>query len=127
MHQTASLGPFRQIQFCRPDYFIVMTHDHSLDFSLTQRIMRREDFAYFGLIGSKTKRVKFERRLIERGVAADRLPEITCPIGVEGIVDKAPWSIALAVTAQLLRVREMTARMGAPSMNRSRVLTAAAR
>ncbi|KND59480.1 XdhC protein (assists in molybdopterin insertion into xanthine dehydrogenase) [Candidatus Burkholderia verschuerenii] len=104
-----------------------MTHDHSLDFSLTQRIMRREDFAYFGLIGSKTKRVKFERRLIERGVAADRLPEITCPIGVEGIVDKAPWSIALAVTAQLLRVREMTARMGAPSMNRSRVLTAAAR
>jgi xanthine dehydrogenase accessory factor len=94
-------------------YFIVMTHDHALDFSLTQRIMRRDDFAYFGLIGSKTKRVKFERRLQERGVAADRLAEITCPIGVEGIVDKAPGSIALAVTAQLLRVREMTARYGA--------------
>lgn len=53
-------------------YFIVMTHDHALDFSLTQRIMRRDDFAYFGLIGSKTKRVKFERRLLERGVAASR-------------------------------------------------------
>jgi xanthine dehydrogenase accessory protein XdhC len=50
-------------------YFLVMTHDHSLDFSLTQRIMRREDFGYFGLIGSKTKRVKFERRLVERGLA----------------------------------------------------------
>jgi xanthine dehydrogenase accessory protein XdhC len=85
-------------------YFLVMTHDHSLDFALTQRIMRREDFAYFGLIGSKTKRLKFERRLVERRVSGHRLAEITCPIGVEGIVDKAPASIALAVAAQLLRV-----------------------
>ncbi|SAL38352.1 xanthine dehydrogenase accessory protein XdhC [Caballeronia concitans] len=91
-------------------YFIVMTHDHSLDFALTQRIMRRDDFAYFGLIGSATKRVKFERRLVERGLAAERLREMTCPIGVEGIVDKAPPSIALAVAAELLRVRETTAR-----------------
>jgi xanthine dehydrogenase accessory protein XdhC len=94
-------------------YFIVMTHDHSLDFALTQRIMRRDDFAYFGLIGSKTKRVKFERRLMERGVAAQRLTEITCPIGVEGIADKAPWSIGLAVAAQLLRVRGVAARVRA--------------
>jgi xanthine/CO dehydrogenase XdhC/CoxF family maturation factor len=82
-----------------------MTHDHSLDFSLATRIMRREDFAYFGMIGSKTKRVKFERRLMDRGVAADRLLEMTCPIGVAGIVDKAPASIALAVAAQLLQVQ----------------------
>jgi xanthine dehydrogenase accessory factor len=86
-------------------YFLVMTHDHSLDFSLAQRIMRRNDFTYFGMIGSKTKRVKFERRLMDRGVAEERLAEMTCPIGVEGIVDKAPPSIALAVTAQLLRVQ----------------------
>jgi xanthine dehydrogenase accessory protein XdhC len=86
-------------------YFLVMTHDHSLDFSLALRIMRRNDFAYFGLIGSKTKRVKFERRLIDRGVDPERLMEMTCPIGVEGIVDKAPVSIAVAVCAQLMRVR----------------------
>ncbi|SAL20172.1 xanthine and Co dehydrogenase maturation factor [Caballeronia choica] len=85
-------------------YFLVMTHDHSLDFSLAQRIMRRDDFTYFGMIGSKTKRVKFERRLMDRGVPVERLAEMTCPIGVEGIVDKAPASIALAVAAQLLRV-----------------------
>jgi xanthine/CO dehydrogenase XdhC/CoxF family maturation factor len=83
--------------------------------------MRREDFAYFGLIGSKTKRVKFERRLMERGLSAERLPEITCPIGVEGIVDKAPGSIALAVAAQLLRVREMTARLGLPALKAARL------
>ena len=58
-------------------YFIVMTHNHALDFELTERIMRRRDFAWFGLIGSKTKRVKFERRLMERGVEEERLGELT--------------------------------------------------
>jgi xanthine dehydrogenase accessory factor len=86
-------------------YFIVMTHNHALDFELSERIMRRRDFAWFGLIGSQTKRVKFERRLIERGVAAERMSEITCPIGVTGIVDKAPSSIAVAVAAQLMQMR----------------------
>ncbi|WP_233828388.1 xanthine dehydrogenase accessory protein XdhC [Paraburkholderia sp. ZP32-5] len=86
-------------------WFLVMTHNHALDFSLAARIMRRRDFSYFGMIGSKTKRVKFERRLLERGVDLDRLAEMTCPIGVEGIVDKAPSAIAIAVCAQLLRLR----------------------
>ena len=88
--------------------FLVMTHDHSLDFSLAVRIMRRNDFAYFGMIGSKTKRVKFERRLVDRGVDPGRLTEMTCPIGVEGIVDKAPASIAVAVSAQLMQVRALS-------------------
>ncbi|HEX7933745.1 MAG TPA: xanthine dehydrogenase accessory protein XdhC [Paraburkholderia sp.] len=86
-------------------YFLVMTHNHALDFSLTARIMRRRDFAYFGMIGSKTKRVKFERRLLERGVELERLAQMTCPIGVAGIVDKAPATIAVAVCAELLQVR----------------------
>jgi xanthine/CO dehydrogenase XdhC/CoxF family maturation factor len=82
-----------------------MTHNHALDFSLAARIMRRRDFTYFGMIGSKTKRVKFERRLLERGVDLDRLVEMTCPIGVDGIVDKAPSAIAVAVCAELLQIR----------------------
>ncbi|WP_244815324.1 xanthine dehydrogenase accessory protein XdhC [Caballeronia sp. Lep1P3] len=102
-------------------YFIVMTHDHALDFALTQRIMRRDDFAYFGLIGSKTKRVKFERRLIERGLAAERLVEMTCPIGVEGIADKAPHAIGLAVAAEVLRVREGRARLDASDWRAARL------
>ncbi|MFC0397578.1 xanthine dehydrogenase accessory protein XdhC [Paraburkholderia rhizosphaerae] len=85
--------------------FLVMTHNHALDFALAARIMRRRDFKYFGMIGSKTKRVKFERRLIERGVDPARMPEMTCPIGVDGIADKAPHAIALAVCAELLQMR----------------------
>jgi xanthine dehydrogenase accessory factor len=99
-------------------YFLVMTHNHALDFSLTTRIMRRRDVAYFGLIGSQTKRVKFERRLLERGVEAERLDEIVCPIGVAGIVDKAPVSIAVAVVAQLLQVRSRAIARGRAALGR---------
>jgi xanthine dehydrogenase accessory factor len=94
-------------------YFLVMTHNHALDFSLAERIMRRRDFAYFGMIGSRTKRVRFERRLVARGVEAERMREMVCPIGVAGIVDKAPWSIAVAVGAELMQVRAGMAVAGA--------------
>ncbi|MCA7971539.1 xanthine dehydrogenase accessory protein XdhC [Burkholderia sp. AU39826] len=86
-------------------YFLVMTHNHALDFSLAARIMRRRDYAYFGMIGSRTKRVRFERRLAARGVDPARLVEMVCPIGVAGIVDKAPGAIAVAVCAELLQAR----------------------
>lgn len=82
-----------------------MTHNHALDFSLAAQIMRRRDYAYFGMIGSRTKRVKFERRLAARGVDPARLVEMVCPIGVAGIVDKAPGAIAVAVCAELLQAR----------------------
>ncbi|NRR30347.1 xanthine dehydrogenase accessory protein XdhC [Oxalobacteraceae bacterium] len=89
--------------------FLVLTHSHALDLTLSDHIMRRTDFTWFGLIGSATKRVSFERRLRERGIPADRLPEMTCPIGIPGIVDKAPAVIAISVAAQLLQVWEAQA------------------
>ncbi len=86
-------------------YFLVMTHHHGLDFTLAERILRRRDFAYFGMIGSRTKRVKFERRLVAHGVAPERVREMVCPIGIAGIADKTPAAIAVAVCAELLQVR----------------------
>jgi xanthine dehydrogenase accessory factor len=89
--------------------FLVMTHSHALDQSLTERILRRGDFAWFGLIGSKTKRRQFEHRLRARGLSAQQLEAMTCPIGVDGIEDKLPAAIAIAVAAQVLQVREAQA------------------
>jgi xanthine dehydrogenase accessory factor len=87
-------------------YFLVMTHSHPLDQRLCQYILKRDDYAYFGLIGSRTKRRKFERRLQERGVTAQQLERMVCPIGVPGIRGKAPEIIAVAVAAQLLQYYE---------------------
>ena len=72
-------------------------------------ILRRADFAFCGLIGSKTKRATFSRRLAERGVAAAAIERLTCPIGAIGIAGRAPEIIAVAAVAELLRATSATA------------------
>lgn len=89
--------------------FLVLTHSHALDQQLSEHILRRSDFTWFGLIGSATKRVQFERRLRERGIPAERMADMTCPIGLPGIRDKAPAVIAVSVAAQLMQVWEAAA------------------
>jgi xanthine dehydrogenase accessory factor len=86
--------------------YLVMTHNHALDQRLTEAIMKREDVYWFGLIGSKTKRMQFEHRLQARGVDQARIDAMVCPIGIAGITNKAPAIIAASVCAQLLGVWE---------------------
>jgi xanthine dehydrogenase accessory factor len=86
--------------------FVVMTHDHACDLVLAERILRRDDFLFFGMIGSRTKRRQFEDRLAANGIDPLRIARMVCPIGVEGIVDKAPEVIALSAAAQLLQAVE---------------------
>lgn len=85
-------------------YFLVMTHSHAMDEALAERILARDDFAYFGLIGSAAKRRQFEKRLAARGIDPARFKRMTCPIGVRGIAGKEPEVIAIAVAAELLQV-----------------------
>ena len=89
----------------RASYFLVMTHSHALDETLTERILRRGDFAYFGLIGSLSKRRQFERRLTARGIDPALFARLTCPIGIGRIPGKEPGVIAIAVVAELLRTK----------------------
>jgi xanthine dehydrogenase accessory factor len=86
--------------------YLVMTHSHALDQRLCEAILRRGDAGWFGLIGSKTKRMQFERRLLARGIVRDQLDRMICPVGVPGISGKQPAVIAVAVCAQLLQVWE---------------------
>jgi xanthine dehydrogenase accessory factor len=83
--------------------YLVMTHSHALDFELIEEILRRDDAAFIGLIGSATKRAQFEARLRARGFTEAQLQQIVCPIGVAGIESKHPGAIATAVAAQLLQ------------------------
>ena len=84
-------------------FYLVLSHRHDLDLTLTEAILRRGDVGFVGLIGSATKRARFLRRLEERGVPAAALARLTCPIGLPGIVGKQPELIAVAVVAQLLQ------------------------
>ncbi len=84
-------------------FYLVLTHSHDLDLAIAQKILRRSDFGFFGLIGSKSKRARFIHRFEQRGIAEEAIARMTCPIGLPGIVGKEPEVIALAVVAQLMQ------------------------
>lgn len=88
----------------RGAFYLVLTHRHDLDLRIAEAILARNDFAFFGLIGSKTKRARFIRRFEQRSLPPEAIARMTCPIGVPGIDGKEPEVIAVAVVAQLLQV-----------------------
>lgn len=98
--------PEAEVAAAPPDAaFLVMTHSHALDFEIVRAILARGDFRYCGLIGSRTKRARFTRLLLERGCSQAAVARLTCPIGLPGIPGKEPAVIAAAVAAQLLTLR----------------------
>ena len=84
---------------------VVMTHEHPLDLAITAAALGR-DFPFVGLIGSETKRARFEKRYRELAIPEERIRSLVCPIGLPGITGKEPAVIAASVVAQLLEVRE---------------------
>ena len=96
-------------------FFLVMTHSHALDFDICDRILRRNDALYCGLIGSLSKRRRFEKRFRQQGLSQALIDTLVCPIGVDGITGKKPAEIAVAVAAEILRVKGRAAEASAPS------------
>lgn len=81
--------------------FIVLTHDHGLDFLLASAALERGDAAYVGLIGSNTKRAKF-RSWCKSHCDGLSIAPLICPIGVGGSRDKRPAVIAAFVAAEVV-------------------------
>ena len=86
--------------------FIVMTHDHALDFELCRVILQREDANWLGLIGSASKSARFRSRLKREGLPLQALSRLHCPIGVPRISSKLPAALAIGIAAQLLQDEE---------------------
>lgn len=81
--------------------FIVLTHDHGLDFLLTSAALQRGDAAYVGMIGSATKRAKFASWTQEHCDGLS-VADLICPIGAGGSRDKRPAVIAALVAAEVI-------------------------
>ena len=89
---------------------LIMSFSHAEDLDIVAACLRRQreraDLRFIGLIGSRTKWASFRHRLAERGFTEQELDQVTSPIGLPGITDKAPEVIAASVVAQLLLLRE---------------------
>ncbi|MEX3007397.1 xanthine dehydrogenase accessory protein XdhC [Hoeflea sp. TYP-13] len=82
--------------------FVVLTHDHALDFLIIQTALARRDAAYVGMIGSKTKRATYHSwHRKNDGDPAD-CNRLVCPIGGSDVKDKRPQVIAALVAAEIM-------------------------
>jgi xanthine dehydrogenase accessory factor len=84
--------------------FVMLTHDHALDFLLAREALGRVDAAYIGMIGSKTKRATFASWLDDETGSRAALSRLTMPIGACGLTDKRPAVIAAMVAAEVMEV-----------------------
>lgn len=104
VEKRLSAFPEIDIKNAPPDSaFVILTHDHSLDFLLTAAALDRNDTSYIGMIGSRTKRVKFIKWYNEnyKGKSTEKL---ICPIGTVKSQDKRPSVIASFVTAEVINM-----------------------
>lgn len=85
---------------------LILTYSHALDLDLCHRLLNH-DFAFAGLIGSKTKWARFRSRFAALGHAPERIADITCPIG-DPTLGKHPQAIAVGVATSLLQPARQT-------------------
>ncbi|WP_370674454.1 xanthine dehydrogenase accessory protein XdhC [Pleomorphomonas sp. PLEO] len=107
LEQVVTGTPAAELKAAAADAFVlIMTHDHGLDLDILHAALTEDRFPYVGLIGSRTKRARFEHRLAKLGHSETAIRAFTCPIGVPGITSKEPAHIAISVVAELLIVDE---------------------
>jgi len=82
--------------------FVIMTHDHGMDFMIAHEALARPDALYVGMIGSKSKRATFTSWLGKIGEDLGQAKNLICPIGGEKLDDKRPEIIAALVVAEIL-------------------------
>lgn len=95
--------------------YLVMTHSHALDLEIVEGVLKRNDVAFLGLIGSQTKGAKFRLRLKQKGISAERL---VCPIGLLK-AGKHPAEVAVSAVAQLLSVSAVQAQSASRAARRA--------
>ena len=83
-------------------YAVIMTHDHRLDFEITALCLDSET-KYIGLIGSKTKKSRFNSMLIKELGIKDGISAVHCPIGLD-LGGNTPKEISISVASELLKV-----------------------
>jgi xanthine dehydrogenase accessory factor len=84
-------------------YVVVVTRGHVWDEASVKAVLRRNP-AYVGMIGSKRRAKTTLERLGEEGYSSEELSRIHTPLGLD-IAAETPAEIAVAIAAELVRVR----------------------
>ncbi|RWP68271.1 MAG: xanthine dehydrogenase accessory protein XdhC [Mesorhizobium sp.] len=83
--------------------FVILTHDHALDFLIATEALKRRDAAYVGMIGSKTKKATFRSWFLKSADGSEaEFARLVSPIGGETVKDKRPQVIAALAAAEIM-------------------------
>ncbi|MFN3548865.1 MAG: xanthine dehydrogenase accessory protein XdhC [Mesorhizobium sp.] len=83
--------------------FVVLTHDHALDFLIVAEALRRDDAAYVGMIGSLTKKATFRSWYLKTAEGSEAgFARLVSPIGGTTVRDKRPAVIAALAAAEIM-------------------------
>lgn len=82
--------------------WLVMTHDHELDYQICCAVLARGDARWLGLIGSASKAARFRSRLARDDFTPAQIRLLCSPVGITSVPGKLPAAIAVSIVAQLL-------------------------
>jgi xanthine dehydrogenase accessory factor len=86
--------------------YVILTHDHALDFLIGYEALARFDAPYVGMVGSKSKRAKFRSWYLAEGGDPQAFARLVLPIGGSaypgGLGDKRPEVIAALAAAEIM-------------------------
>jgi xanthine dehydrogenase accessory factor len=103
VHELLSDDPAGEVvQMAADSYYIVMTHNHPLDYAITEAVVQRGDAAYIGLIGSETKWKRFQMRFEHRGLSPQALQGVSCPVGLSEVPGKLPMEVAVSIAGEII-------------------------
>ena len=84
-------------------YCLVVTHNHQLDYAITEAVLKQNNSAWLGVIGSETKARRFRLRLENKGIfSKEQINHLRCPVGLEQVGGRKPAEIAIAIGAEIL-------------------------
>jgi xanthine dehydrogenase accessory factor len=96
-----------------PDaHWLVVTHDHQIDQAVAE-ILLPKNSAWIGLIGSKGKISRFLVRFAAAGLDPALFHKLRGPVGLD-LGAETPAEIAVAIAAELVRVRRGVDRPAVP-------------
>ena len=89
-------------------FYVCMSQGHATDLPIVRQILKRNQAAFIGVIGSEPKARTLRGALLKEGFTEDAVNKIHCPVGLP-IGSNAPTEIAVSIAAQLLQTRDALA------------------
>ncbi|MGI9278738.1 MAG: xanthine dehydrogenase accessory protein XdhC [Endozoicomonas sp.] len=98
--------PHEEVAGLPEDAFVlVVTHNHQLDYAISEQTLKRPDNRWLGVIGSETKARRFRQRLEHKGFNEHQIEHMRCPVGLNVVGGRQPAEIAIAIAGEILAVK----------------------